>query len=82
MINLLQSKIQASVDLKTGLLQNLELLDTVVKLTEAIVTTYKNGAKYYGAVMEVALPTRNTWPRNSAEGFITTARPYFRRRCM
>jgi len=45
MINLLQSKIQASVDLKAGLLQNHELLDTVVKLTEAIVTTYKNGGK-------------------------------------
>lgn len=45
MINLLQSKIQASVDLKAGLLQNHELLDTVVKVTEAIVTAYKNGGK-------------------------------------
>lgn len=45
MINLLQSKIRASVDLKAGLLQNHELLDTVVKVTEAIVAAYKNGGK-------------------------------------
>lgn len=45
MINLLQSKIQASIDLKTGLLQNHEILDSIVKLTEAIVTAYKNGGK-------------------------------------
>jgi D-sedoheptulose 7-phosphate isomerase len=45
MINLLKSKIQASVDLKTGLLQNHEILDSIVKLTEAIVVAYKNGGK-------------------------------------
>lgn len=45
MINLLQSKIQASIDLKSGLLHNHEILDSIVKLTEAIVTAYKNGGK-------------------------------------
>lgn len=45
MINLLKSRIQASIDLKKGLLENPEILDTVVNLTEAIVAAYKNGGK-------------------------------------
>lgn len=45
MSDFLRSKIQSSIDLKTQLLTDTELLQTVNDLTEDIVTCYKNGGK-------------------------------------
>lgn len=45
MINFIQSKIRSSVELKQELLNNSALLDTVQKVVEAIVKSYKNGGK-------------------------------------
>lgn len=45
MIQTLKSRIQASIDLKTQLLSNDEILNTVVALTKDIVTCYKNDGK-------------------------------------
>lgn len=45
MIQTLKSRIQASIDLKTQLLSNDEILNTVVALTKDIITCYKNDGK-------------------------------------
>lgn len=45
MIQLLKSRIQTSVDLKTSLLSNDAILNTVVAVTKEIVTCYKNDGK-------------------------------------
>lgn len=45
MIELLKSRIQASIDLKTSLLSNEEILRTVVAITQDIVTCYKQDGK-------------------------------------
>lgn len=45
MIELLKSRIQASIDLKTSLLSNEEILRTVVTITKDIVTCYKQDGK-------------------------------------
>lgn len=45
MINAIQSRLQASIDLKSSLLQNQEVLGAVAGLTEAVITAYKNGGK-------------------------------------
>lgn len=45
MSDFLRSKIQSSIDLKTQLRTDTELLQTVNDLTEDIVTCYKNGGK-------------------------------------
>lgn len=45
MIQTLKSRIKASIDLKTQLLSNDEILNTVVALTKDIVTCYKNDGK-------------------------------------
>lgn len=45
MIQLLKSRIQTSVDLKTSLLSNDVILNTVVAVTKEIVSCYKNDGK-------------------------------------
>jgi len=45
MIQLLKNRIQTSIDLKTQLLSNDEILNNVVSLTKDIVTSYKNDGK-------------------------------------
>src|SRR3954463_15762478 len=45
MINFIQSKLQDSINLKTKLTQNVELLKAVDALVTDIVTCYKNGGK-------------------------------------
>ncbi len=45
MTEFISSRIQASVDLKTALLGNQQLLQTIESITNAIVNCYKNGGK-------------------------------------
>ncbi|MDO9001701.1 MAG: D-sedoheptulose 7-phosphate isomerase [Bacteroidota bacterium] len=45
MINFINSKIQESINLKTSLLSNVEILNTVNNSINEIVTCYKNGGK-------------------------------------
>lgn len=45
MINAFQSRLQASIDLKTAVMQNQELLGAMAGLTEAVATAYRNGGK-------------------------------------
>ena len=45
MINILKSRIQASIDLKTALLSNAAILNTVELIVNDIVTSYKNDGK-------------------------------------
>ena len=45
MISFIQSKLQASIDLKNTLMNNQDILNTVKKVVEAIVDSYKKGGK-------------------------------------
>jgi D-sedoheptulose 7-phosphate isomerase len=45
MLNFIKSKIQSSLDLKTALLNNQDILNTVSSIVNDITTSYKNGGK-------------------------------------
>ncbi len=45
MVKAFQSRLQASIDLKTAVMQNQELLGAMAGLTEAVVAAYRNGGK-------------------------------------
>ncbi|MBL7902842.1 MAG: D-sedoheptulose 7-phosphate isomerase [Bacteroidia bacterium] len=45
MINLIQSRLKASIDLKTAVMNSAELMNTMQGITENVVQTYKSGGK-------------------------------------
>ena len=64
MINFIKSKIEDSINLKSSLLSNTEILNAVNETINEIVTCYKTAEKFYGAEMVEVLQMLSIWPQN------------------